>query len=284
MILNKQMLLSLFFSLFLFNSIAVAGNEYKSEGVDFVFVPAGCFEMGDNFGDGYFNEYPVHEVCLKGFQITRYAVTVDDFKKFTEDASYRTDAEASDGCYIYNGKSWSRDSAANWRKTGFRQDNDHPVVCVSWYDAVAYGKWFSGKSKKDCRLPSEAEWEYAARSGGKQEKYAGSNNVNIVAWYAFNSEGRTHRVGQKQPNGLGLYDMSGNVWQWTADWYSENYYRISSGNDPKGPSAGTNRVYRGGSWFYDEKGVRTSYRDFFLPGFRSSQLGFRLVCNDERTK
>lgn len=246
-------------------------------GTEFALVPAGCYKMGNNFGDVYYMEIPVHEVCVSEFSIGKYAVTRGDFKRFVDDTGYRTEAEKSDGCYVYDGNSWMKDPAAGWSSPGFSQEDDHPVVCVSWNDSVAYSQWLSRKDNKYYRLPTEAEWEYAARSGGKHEKFAGGNDIDVVAWYSGNSGNRTHSVGQKLANGLGLYDMSGNVWQWTADWYGENYYRESPRINPSGSSSGSKRIFRGGSWFYDTRGVRATYRDFSSPDYRSSYLGFRLV-------
>ncbi|WP_272946207.1 formylglycine-generating enzyme family protein [Geobacter sp. OR-1] len=258
---------------------ACAGHGHKGLTGELLGVPAGCFQMGDGFGDGYFNEYPQHEVCLNRFLISKYAVTRGDFRTFVAETGFHTEAEKGEGCYTFDRGAWKKVVGASWLNPGFSQNDDHPVVCVTWNDAVAYSEWLSGKTGLACRLPTEAEWEYAARSGGKSEKYAGSNDVDAVAWYSVNSGTGTRPAGTKQPNGLGLYDMSGNVWQWTADWYGEKYYRESPINNPTGPAVGTNKVYRGGSWFYDQKGIRVSYRDFFLPGFRSSQLGFRPVCS-----
>jgi formylglycine-generating enzyme required for sulfatase activity len=251
---------------------------------EFVTVPSGCFQMGNGFMDAYHIERPVHDVCISDFSISKYDVTRGAFKKFVDDTGYLTEAENGDGCYIYDGKSWLKDPLGNWRTPRFTQDDDHPVVCISWNDAVAYTKWFSIKGNRKYRLPTEAEWEYAARSGGKREKYAGSDDVDAVAWHSGNSGNRTHAVGQKLPNGLGLYDMSGNVWQWTGDWYGATYYRESSRMNPEGPKSGTNRIFRGGSWFYDARGARASYRDFYPPEYRGSYLGFRLVCTDSMKK
>lgn len=246
--------------------------------MQFVPVPAGCFQMGNTFADVYYMEIPVHEVCVSGFSIGRFDVTRSEFRKFVDETGYRTDAEKGDGCYIYENDSWKKEPAASWRSPGFTQNEDHPAVCISWNDSVAYAEWLSRKNNRNYRLPSEAEWEYAARSAGKLEKYAGSNDIDDVAWYSGNSGNRTHPVGQKKPNGLGLYDMSGNVWQWTADRYGENYYRESPRINPPGPASGTRRVFRGGSWFYDPRGARVTYRDFAAPDYRSSYLGFRLVA------
>lgn len=250
------------------------------QGGEFKPVAAGCFFMGNGFSDGYHIEKPVHEVCLDGFSIGTFAVTVGEFGQFVGESGYRTDAERGDGCYVHDGFAWKKDPVANWRAPGFPQDDRHPVVCVSWHDAVAYATWLSSRDGRSYRLATEAEWEYAARGGGRIERYAGGNDPEAVAWYAANAGNRTHPVGEKQPNALGLYDMSGNVWQWTADWYDEGYYRRSPRTNPAGAEQGTKRVFRGGSWFYDARGVRASYRDFAPPDYRSSYLGFRLVRQD----
>jgi len=267
--------LSFFFTLLLpaVSSIAETVTSTK----DFVTVPAGCFQMGNGFSDAYHLEKPVHEVCLDSFSMAKHDVTVGDFSRFVQERGYVTEAESSGGCYVYDGTSWSMNPKASWRSPGFTQDASHPVVCVTWNDAVQYAAWLAGKDKNRYHLPSEAQWEYAARGGGKIERYAGGNDVDALAWYSVNAAGTTHPVGQKKPNSLGLYDMSGNVWQWSADWYSQSYYRQGPRNNPKGPPEGTKRVFRGGSWFYDARGVRASYRDFAPPDYRSSYLGFRLV-------
>jgi formylglycine-generating enzyme required for sulfatase activity len=251
-------------------------------GMEFIMVPEGCFSMGNQYGDAYFNEMPVHEVCLTSFSIGRYAVTRGAFSSFVAATGYRTDAERNGGCFVYDGREWQKNPGASWRNPGFLQNDRHPAVCVSWNDAQHFSRWLSTKSGREIRLPQEAEWEYAARSGGKRERYAGSDDIDTVAWYADNSNNRTHPAGEKLANGLGLYDMSGNVWQWTSDWYNWNYYRISPRVNPTGPESGTQRVFRGGSWFYDARGVRNSYRDFAAPDFASSYLGFRLVAPQRR--
>jgi len=266
----------LLLTLSLIYSTAMATNN-SDPATEFIPVKAGCFQMGNTFGDGYHVERPVHDVCVNSYSISKFDVTKGAFKIFIDSTGYRTEAEIGDGCYVYDGISWGKKPGADWRSPGFPQDNDHPVVCISWNDATAYAQWFSRTNNRNYRLPTEAEWEYAARSGGKHEKFAGGNDIEALAWYSGNSGNTTHPVGKKLANGLGLYDMSGNVWQWTADWYDESYYRNSPRNNPAGPLIGTKRVFRGGSWFYDERGVRASYRDFYVPGFSSSYLGFRLV-------
>jgi formylglycine-generating enzyme required for sulfatase activity len=245
-----------------------------------VFVKGGCFQMGDSFGDGDSDEKPVHEVCVDDFYIGKYEVTVGEFKEFINATGYNTEAERGDGCYYWTGLEWAKDSSKNWRSPGFLQDDSHPVCCITWNDAVAYTEWLSGKRGSKYRLPTEAEWEYAARSGGKNEKWAGTNSESELgeyAWHDRNSGGKTHPVKQKRPNGIGLYDMSGNVWEWCSDWYKERYYGESPKDNPRGPNRGVYRARRGGSWVNKQESVRVFGRHDHPMRNKYSALGFRLV-------
>ena len=176
----------------------------------------------------------------------------------------------------------------------FEDCGECPVEMVSWFDAIAYAnkksvqdgltKCYSGSNEsiewdQNCtgyRLPTEAEWEYAARGGYDDETFAGSNWVDAVGWHEGNSNGRPQPVGQKSPNGYGLYDMSGNVWNWVWDRYSES---LSDSRDPTGPASGATRVRRGGSWFSKAEDLRTANRYSSPPKKAASNLGFRLVRN-----
>ncbi|MCP4996404.1 MAG: SUMF1/EgtB/PvdO family nonheme iron enzyme, partial [Gammaproteobacteria bacterium] len=152
-------------------------EAYKepATGMEFVLVKGGCYDMGDTFGDGDDNEKPVHEVCVDGFYIGKYEVTVGEFRRFVNETGYRTDADTGGGMYVWTGNKWEKESGRGWRSPGFSQTDNHPVVGVSWNDAQKYINWLNRKSGKSYRLPTEAEWEYAARSGGKRYKYSWGN-------------------------------------------------------------------------------------------------------------
>lgn len=225
-------------------------------GMEFVFVEGGCYEMGDTFGDGNADERPVHKVCVDSFWIGKYEVTQSQWQKIIgSKPSYFRD------CFIC------------------------PVESVSWIGAQQFIQKLNEMSGKRYRLPTEAEWEYAARSGGKMEKFAGVKypiEVGLFAWYNANSDNRTNPVGEKRPNGLGLYDMSGNVAEWCQDWYDEGYYRRSPRDNPKGPDTGDARVYRGGSFAGTDyapqpENVRISMRERAKSHRPDEYVGFRLV-------
>lgn len=160
--------------------------------------------------------------------------------------------------------------------SGFKGSN-LPVERVSWEDCQAFITKLNQLTGKTFRLPTEAEWEYAARGGAKSRgyKYSGSNNIDDVAWYDDNSDDETHPVKTKAPNELGLYDMSGNVFEWCNDWYGD--YSRSAQTNPTGPNTGSFRVYRGGSWVSGAGSCRVSFRNYDYPGYRFNLLGFRLV-------
>jgi len=149
--------------------------------------------------------------------------------------------------------------------SGWANEN-MPIVRVTWDDAQAYCAWMGG------RLPTEAEWEYAARGGSTEARYG---NLDEIAWYTQNAEHHTHDVAQKRANGFGLYDMLGDVWQWTNDWFDRSYYQNSPSQDPTGPASGQARVTRGGSWGLPAKGLRVSYRVGYYPAEEDSGIGFR---------
>jgi formylglycine-generating enzyme required for sulfatase activity len=157
--------------------------------------------------------------------------------------------------------------------------DDLPVETVSWNDIQEFIKKLNEKTRRKYRLPTEAEWEYAARGGRKSRgyKYAGSDNMDEVAWYWTNSGRISHPIGKLKPNELGLFDMMGNVWEWCLDWYDSDYYKNSHINNPIGPSNGSYRVNRGGSWNFDAAfDTYPSTRSYQSPDYKDSNLGFRL--------
>jgi len=259
---------------------------------DMVLIPAGSFLMGSD--DGEANEKPVHEVYVDAFYMDKYEVTVAQFKKFVEATGHKTDAEKEGSSYAWTGKKWEEKKGVNWRhdaegKSIGSNNMNHPVIHVSWNDAKAYAQW-AGK-----RLPTEAEWEYAARSGSKGYKYSwgnenpvGKKGGNIADEAAKRSLGWTNTwegyddgfvftapVGSFDPNEFGLYDMTGNVWEWSEDWFDENYYSKSPKQNPKGPDSGTSRVLRGGSWDGGPRSVRCADRGNDEPADRDVNVGFR---------
>ena len=237
--------------------ILAGGKEFKDPvtGMELVFVKGGCFKMGDTFGDGDPDEKPVHEVCVGDFTIGKYEVTQGQWKAIMGNNPSRF-KDCGDSC---------------------------PVEQVSWNDVQTFIQQLNQRTGKAYRLPSEAEWEYAARSGGKQERWAGTSSdssLSAYAWYNANSGATTRPVGQNKPNFLGLYDMSGNVWEWVADWYGEKYYANSPKDNPQGPSSGTSRVLRGGSWFGTPQNVRAAVRGGGFPDIRRyDYYGFRLALS-----
>ncbi len=260
---------------------------------DMVFVKGGCFHMGNVFTEEFPREKPVHEVCLDDYYLGKHEVTVREFKQFVERTGYMTEAEQQDGCHSWEGNGESKKMEFNWRNAGFLQTRNDPVVCVSWNDAGQYIRWLNEKSGKDYRLPTEAEWEYAARSRGKDFQFSwgkGEPSDNIADktarkellgeisgqeyddGYVFTSP-----VGSFRANEEGLYDMSGNVYEWVSDWADSEYYRVSPKYNPAGPEEGKAKVMRGGSWNPLPELVWTTTRRWNVPGARGAWIGFRLA-------
>ena len=242
---------------------------------ELVLVKGGTFKMGSNTGDP--DEKPVHPVELDDFYIGKYEVTVARYITFLND-------EAVDSAGVKNGLEYididDEDCVIGYKngifyfKPSLSVETDQcPVTEVSWYGANAYCEWSGG------RLPTEAEWEYAAGGGAKGSPtlYAGSDGSDEVAWYKSNSGFKMHPVGQKQPNELGIFDMSGNVWEWCADWIAR--YQIQLQKNPKGPENGNRRVLRGGSWNYFATNCRVTNRSLNYPESGGNSYGFRIAKN-----
>ena len=239
-----------------------SGDEFTYEtfnvnGVSFDMaeVEGGTFTMGateEQGSDVSDNEKPAHQVMLSPYYIGKTEVTQE---------------------------LWEAVMGSN--PSFFSGNKNRPVENVSWDDCQVFINKLNGLTGKSFRLPTEAEWEYAARGGKKSKgyKYSGSNTIDDVAWYDTNSAGTTHPVSSKAPNELGLYDMSGNVWEWCSDWYGKSYYEESPEPNPTGPKVGTLRVKRGGDWYFSANKCRVSYRNSNSQHYQTSENGLRLVLD-----
>jgi formylglycine-generating enzyme required for sulfatase activity len=245
-----------------------------------VVIPGGNFMMGSGQDKV---EQPIQSVTLKSFAAGRHAVTKVQFAAFVQAKGYVTEAEQGDGCLGWTGSTWKRDRMYNWRNVSFSQADDHPVVCVSWNDAKAYTQWISQVTAKQYRLLSESEREYATRAATTGKYWWGDTASRDHANYGTDQccrpyEGKfTTPVGKYSANAFGLFDMSGNSWDWIEDWYHDNYNGAPtdgsawiSGGEQK------YRVLRGGSWINIPAGLRSSIRIGDTPGSRSGDIGFRL--------
>jgi len=239
--------------------------------IELVPIKGGCFQIGDSVGDGDPNERPVHEVCVSNFSIGKFEVTNTQYLAFDPEHNSGTSEESS-----LNG-------------------GNQPVVNVSWEDAVAYTKWLSIKTGQSYRLPTEAEWEYAARAGSDKSRYWGNNHdeacrfANVAdltakkhwaQWTTFPCDDGfavSAPVGSFLPNNFGPHDMLGNVWEWCEDIYNSEAYSKLPKNNPVYGGVGEYRVMRGGGWSNGPLGIRSSHRVGLSPGFGHHSLGFRLV-------
>jgi formylglycine-generating enzyme len=219
-------------------------------------VPAGEFWMGNE--NGMDNEKPVHCVRVYGFSMGRYPVTNRQYRAFTEECAAPLPPFIHEDAF---------------------SDPDKPVVGVTWYEAVAYCDWLGKKVPGRCRLPTEAEWERAARGGIEGRLYPWGNEAPWERPFpGYDTErGGPERVGRYEPNGFGLYDLAGGVHEWCRDFYDAHYYRISPADNPQGPVSGQRRVSRGGSWRHGVKFSRCAQRSSLNPTFRYSDFGFRVV-------
>lgn len=244
-------------------------------------IESDTFQMG-SFGRG--DEAPMHPVLLNAFWISETEVTVAQFRAFTEATGYRTEAEQPGaGSYFYQANTWVMRPGINWRHDVagnlHSSGSTHPVVHISWNDAVAYCTWLSKETGRRYRLPTEAEWEFAAGEGARHMRYPGTEveeGLPAFGWFSENSNGITHPAGQRQSNAFGLYDMGGNAAEWCADWYHDSYSPFLQKN-PAGPVHGHKKVMRGGSWNSSYALCATTDRTSFVPEFRSYETGFRVV-------
>ena len=253
-------------------------------GPEMVVVPAGEFLMGspDSEAGRWDNEGPQHKVILaRSFSVGRHAVTRGQFAAFVTTTNYQMEG----GARVWTGTQWRPDPALSWCNPGFRQGDDHPVVCVNWHDANAYVAWLSEATGQTYQLLSEAQWEYVARAGTGTPYWWGSSITSVQANYygykGFPALGQVRKstmpVGQFEANPWGLYNVHGNVWEWCKDTWHRNYDGAPAdgsawldGGDP-GP-----RVIRGGSWYFFHEFLRSAYRNRYPADHRNQYLGFRV--------
>jgi len=269
----------------------------KATGTHFVFIPAGTFWVGSGEGeDGRGPDEKLRSVTLtQPFYLSKYEVTVGLFGKFTEAADYRTEAELHGGGYVRTVKGFEVDGDATWRKPGFRQTADHPVVLVSWYDAQRFLRWLSKGKPYFFRLPTEAQWEHACRGGTQRPYYWGrlpehastyANVLDQTTIHVFpdpRTSASNDRTVYTAPmrgaveNRFSLYHMLGNAQEWCADRYGAEASNEEKPTDPTGPEKGTRRVLRGGSWARPIEQARCAARLYAPPEYRSNDVGFRMV-------
>jgi formylglycine-generating enzyme required for sulfatase activity/dienelactone hydrolase len=282
------------------------GSAFRdcAECPEMLVVPAGKFIMGSSAAEkswaasqvgsaeGVADEAPQHEVSLPSFAIGKYDVTHGEYAAFVRETGH----SAGDGCGI-DGFAWKKQVDKSWQNPGYNQTDRDPVVCVSWQDAKAYIAWLNGKVRQKSsasgdgpyRLPSESEWEYAARGGTSTRFWWGDDEAAASdhAWYKSNSGGQVHPVGRKRANAFGLYDMVGNVWQWTEDCYDNSYAPAPAdgrANETPASDAHANdsqgqclRVDRGSSWMFPTWALRAATRERNPSDYRDTTMGFRVA-------
>jgi len=305
---------------------AAAQGFTNSLGMQMLRIPAGEFLMGNDATpqqlarlypaypperlQALADEAPVHRVRItRPFYRGRHEVTVGQFERFVQASGHVPESVADGtGGYGYNPQYDPRTSPRGdafegrkphygWQNPGFAQTDAHPVVNVSWNDAVALARWLSQTEQRRYRLPTEAEWEYACRAGTRSQYHSGDDPATLAAvanvfdaesaalwpqWQAFalpmhDGHDFTAPVGSFAANAFGLHDMHGNVWEWTADWHEDDYYAHSPVDDPPGPADGSVKVRRGGSWHSWALYARCAYRNWNAPGTRYTLVGIRLV-------
>ncbi|MBI4853028.1 MAG: formylglycine-generating enzyme family protein [Acidobacteria bacterium] len=244
------------------------GSDYP----EMVIIPSGTFMMGSK--EGQENENPVHEVFLSSFEISKHEITNHQFRNFIKATKYKTTAEEDSSAQI-------------WTSYAIFGRARYPVVYITYADALAYCKWLSSTTKQTYRLPSEAEWEYAARGGTKDQPYPWGKNIEIsYANYAPDDSRKAYGepildylkpVGSYEPNGFGIYDVIGNVAEWCFDGFKSDYYKESPKENPICPDQGNARVVRGGGWMNTTSFFSLSFRKNHPGAYKSSSLGFRVV-------
>ena len=265
---------------------------------EMVEISGGSFLMGTL--EGRNDEKPQHIVTVPSFEIGKYEVTVGQFKRFIEATGYLTDAETNagihKGCFSDGGGvDFGQKEGLTWRNPSYTQSDNHPVVCVSLNDAHAYIDWLNKETGSNYGLPSEAKWEYAARSGSTTDYHFGNSksdlclyanvydevgrDINSYGWRnapCDDGEAKSSKVGQYQASPFGLHDMLGNVWEWVEDCWKSDYRNAPSNGTAYKDDKCEHRVTRGGSWYNIPLGVRSANRYWYMPTYRSFNLGFRI--------
>ena len=253
---------------------------------DLARIPAGDFLMGASNAQD--DERPVHRVYVSEFFIARFPVTNDEYARFIHATGHRAPSIRELPLIASGGRDglFEELAAAYVWEDGHPPagHGSHPVVLVPYDDAVAYCRWLSDALGRIARLPTEAEWEKAARGGTDGQRYPWGDDIdpsrgNFLSDPAVKNERGTRPTGTYPPNGYGLYDMAGNVWEWVSDWYASDYYSISDSRNPRGPESGSMRIVRGGSWVNEDIGMlRCAYRHQVPPDTYAHSVGFRIVC------
>ena len=285
----------------------------NSLGMRMMRIPEGSFVMGSSEADiawamtvlargqplSLENEYPFHKVRIsKPFFMDATPVTVEQFKAFVDDTGYITDAEEDNGGEVFDIKNnrFTQKVGSSWREPGWRIEPNQPVTMVTYNDAVAFCEWLSAKERAPYKLPTEAQWEYAARGGlpmapfpwgdqladGRRANYADKNTD--FEWRDRDVDDgykNVAPVGSYEPNGFGLYDMAGNALQWVRDFYQEDYYRYAPEIDPEGPGQGENRVMKGGDWTSSPVSLRCAFRGWARPDLALYNGGFRVIVDTD---
>ena len=261
---------------------------------EMVVIPPGNLTMGSSVSEKFWaarhggnlesvsDESPQHIVSVRPFALGKYDVTRGEYAAFVRETGY----PAGDGCG-HDSFRWNKQAGVTWQNPGFSQTERDPVVCVSWQDARAYISWLNSKLRQPAstpgdgpyRLPSESEWEYAARAGTTTRFWWGDDDgaADDYAWYKGNSGGQTHPVGSKPASSFGLYDMVGDVWQWTEDCYADNYANAPTDGSAAEAGNACLRVDRGSSWLYPAWLLRSATRERNPADYRDGIMGFRVA-------